>query len=137
MISELLPDSAASHETFEDYGEELLYEEELALLGKAVPKRRREFATVRVCARRALSGLGRPPAPLLPGTRNAPVWPAGVVGSMTHCDGYRAAAVARVSDLMALGIDAEPNLPLPEGVLGSIALPAEAAWAEDAEAEGA
>ncbi len=44
---------------------------------------------------------------------------------MTHHDGYRAAAVARRTDARSLGIDAEPHLPLPEGVLELVALPAE------------
>jgi 4'-phosphopantetheinyl transferase EntD len=58
-----------------------------------------------------------PPAPLLPGAQREPLWPAGVVGSLTHCAGYRAAAVARRSDIVAIGIDAEPHGPLPDGVL--------------------
>jgi 4'-phosphopantetheinyl transferase EntD len=44
---------------------------------------------------------------------------------MTHCEGYCAAALVRDVDLASLGIDAEPHLPLPEGVLEAIALPAE------------
>lgn len=46
---------------------------------------------------------------------------------MTHCDGYGAAALVRLTDLASLGIDAEPDGPLPDGVLESIALPAEVA----------
>lgn len=47
---------------------------------------------------------------------------------MTHCHGYRAAAVARAGDLVSVGIDAEPNEPLRErGVLDTIALPGERA----------
>ena len=53
-------------------------------------------------------------------------WPAGLTGSMTHCDGYCAAALVRAADLASLGIDAEPHGPLPEGVLARVALPAEA-----------
>jgi len=41
---------------------------------------------------------------------------------MTHCAGYRAAAVARSCDIYTVGIDAEPNQPLPSGVLDAIAL---------------
>ena len=44
---------------------------------------------------------------------------------MTHCDGYRAAAVAGADDTVGLGIDAEPNAPLPDGVLAAIARPRE------------
>jgi len=50
------------------------------------------------------------------------VWPDGVVGGITHCAGYRAAAVARTDDLAGLGIDAEPAEPLPEGVRDRVTL---------------
>jgi 4'-phosphopantetheinyl transferase EntD len=46
---------------------------------------------------------------------------------LTHCAGYRAAAVAHSRDLRALGIDAEPHQPLPAGVLKIIALKQEQA----------
>ena len=43
-------------------------------------------------------------------------------------EGYRAAAVARVSDqIWSVGIDAEPHQPLPEGVLDLVSLPSERA----------
>lgn len=99
-----------------------LYPEESEFIAGAVTKRRREFATVRLCAREGLAQLGVEPAPILPGARGAPTWPSGIVGSMTHCDGYRAAAVARREAVMSVGIDAEPNLPLPEGVETMIAV---------------
>jgi 4'-phosphopantetheinyl transferase EntD len=107
-------------------GEALLPEEE-PLVAKAVGKRRAEFTTARTCARIALGRLGLPPGPLLSGPKREPLWPAGVVGSITHCDGYRAAAVARASELAAIGIDAEPHDLLPPGTLDRVALPAERA----------
>ncbi|GGZ64356.1 4'-phosphopantetheinyl transferase [Streptomyces inusitatus] len=129
MIEVLLPEGAVASEAFGPDGSGTLYPEEAALIARAVEIRREEFTTVRACARRAMAALGLPPVPVLPGTRNAPQWPAGVVGSMTHCAGYRAAVLARDSDLAMIGIDAEPDRPLPEGVLESIALPSELAWA--------
>jgi 4'-phosphopantetheinyl transferase EntD len=48
-----------------------------------------------------------------------------VVGSITHCAGYRGAAVARAEQVITLGIDAEPAQPLPAGVLDLISLPRE------------
>ncbi|MFF8961009.1 4'-phosphopantetheinyl transferase [Streptomyces sp. NPDC014894] len=132
MIEVLLPGEAAVGEAFGPDGSASLFPEEAALVARAVEIRREEFATVRACARRALAALGLPPSPVLPGRRNAPRWPSGVVGSMTHCAGYRAAVLARETDLAGIGIDAEPDLPLPEGVLESIALPAELAWARSA-----
>ncbi|MEU6059961.1 4'-phosphopantetheinyl transferase superfamily protein [Streptomyces sp. NPDC047097] len=123
MIEELLPVGVVSVHTFGDRLETPLFPEEEAVIARAVAKRRVEFTTVRACAREALAKLGYPPAPLLPGERGAPGWPDGVVGSMTHCAGYRAATVARVGDVAALGIDAEPDAPVPEGVLEAIARP--------------
>lgn len=73
----------------------------------AVPARRREFAAGRACARRALAQLHVQDFPVLAGPRREPLWPPGVVGSITHTRGYCAAAVARASDLRVLGIDAE------------------------------
>ncbi|MCQ8772318.1 4'-phosphopantetheinyl transferase family protein [Streptomyces telluris] len=102
-----------------------LFPEEAAAVARAVPKRQLEFAAVRACARRALGRLGLPPVPLVPNRRGAPQWPDGVVGSMTHCDGFQAAVVARSEALASVGIDAEPNGPLPEGVLRVVALPSE------------
>lgn len=102
-----------------------LFGEEEAALGFAVEKRRREFTTGRACARAALAGLGLPGAVVPVGACGAPRWPVGVVGSITHCSGYRAAAVGRAGDFETIGIDAEPNLRLPPGVLGVVALPVE------------
>lgn len=121
----LLPACVAFVDTFGDADASLLFPEERAIVASATAGRQAEFTTGRVCAHRALTELGVPPAPLVQGERRAPRWPAGVVGSITHCKGYRAAAVARAADMVALGIDAEPNAPLPEQVMDAISLPAE------------
>ncbi|MFE7767208.1 4'-phosphopantetheinyl transferase [Streptomyces sp. NPDC057438] len=128
MIDQLLPATVASAWAREDLPGTRLFPEEEAALGDAVDRRRREYTTVRACARRAFAQLGMEPAPVVPGHRGAPRWPDGLVGSMTHCAGYRAAALARVSDALAVGIDAEPHQALPEGVLDVVARPEERAW---------
>ncbi|MFE7563101.1 4'-phosphopantetheinyl transferase [Kitasatospora sp. NPDC057500] len=125
MINELLPESVVVETAYSDPPEARLEPEEEAVITRAVESRRREFTTVRYCARRALTRLGVPYRPLLPGLRGAPGWPEGVVGSLTHCAGFRAAAVAPADTVLSLGIDAEPALPLPDDVLDTIALPAE------------
>lgn len=124
MLERILPASASVKATREDLATELFPEEE-AVVGQAVEKRQREFATARACAREALARLGQPPRPILSGPKGEPLWPPGVVGSITHCDGYRACAVAPASELMTIGIDAEPDLALPDGLLADIALPEE------------
>ncbi|MFB6888097.1 4'-phosphopantetheinyl transferase [Kitasatospora sp. NPDC056327] len=125
MIAEILPAAVVVETAFSDPSEARLEPEEAAVVTRAVESRRQEFTTVRHCARLALGRLGVPYRPLVPGLRGAPSWPDGVVGSLTHCAGFRAAAVAHAADVLSVGIDAEPALPLPEGVLDAIALPAE------------
>ena len=127
MIEKILPATVACAETFTDPPDTVLFPGEAAIVARASDKRRREFTTGRECARIALGKLGVAPAPILTGERGAPQWPPGVVGSITHCDGYRAAAVAHARDVAAIGLDAEPHAPLPAGVLDVISLPAERA----------
>lgn len=125
MIERILPAKAAAVEAFDDPPEAVLLPSEAAAVEKAVENRRREFTTVRHCARLAMAKLGVPYVPLVPGERGAPSWPAGVVGSMTHCAGYRAAVVAHATELRSVGVDAEPHGPLPDGVLEAVSLPGE------------
>ena len=120
MIERLLPSVVASADTHEDLEVEL-FPEELRSMGRAVDKRRREFVTGRACARLALSRLGIAPTAIANGERGEPLWPVGVVGSITHCAGYRGCAVALAEDVRSLGIDAEVNAPLPAGVLRRVA----------------
>jgi len=107
-----------------------LYPGEEDLIAGASEGRRREFAEARACAREALEQLGIIAGPILATPDGAPVWPAGVVGSITHKGGYRAAIVARRADLAGVGIDAEADEPLRDGLLGTIASSAEIARVE-------
>ncbi|MET7639945.1 4'-phosphopantetheinyl transferase superfamily protein [Streptomyces sp. NPDC005438] len=137
MIEKLLPSQVMVEECLGDPDPlPAMHPDEEHLVARAVDKRRREFTTVRHCARTALARLGQPAVPLLPGERGAPVWPDGVVGSMTHCDGYRAAAVASQTHVRSVGLDAEPNQPLPnEGVFEMISRPEEREWIRRLERE--
>lgn len=125
MIGRILPPSVTYAESFDDVTDEVLFPEEAAVVEHAVDKRRREFTTGRICARRALRDLGRPAAPLLPGVHGEPRWPEGIVGSITHCQGYRGVVVSEVAHAVSIGIDAEPNEPLPGSLLKSISQPEE------------
>ncbi|HET8707618.1 MAG TPA: 4'-phosphopantetheinyl transferase superfamily protein [Pseudomonadales bacterium] len=88
--------------------------QEQALIERAVEKRRREFTAGRVCARRALQKLGQPVDYLLIGEQRQPQWPSGVVGSISHCPGFCAAAVAESHRVMSIGFDAEQRAGLGE-----------------------
>jgi len=128
MIERLLPTSVSAFAVRGDDPEACLTPEEEALIAGAVASRRAEFATARSCARHALSHLGAPPAPILRGPKHEPLWPEGFVGSITHCTGYRAAAVARATGMLTIGIDAEPHAPCPPSVAGRILVAAECDW---------
>lgn len=134
MLERILPAAATIVATAGERDVELFPEEEVAV-GNAVEKRRREFVTARACAREALARLGLPAQPVPAGARGEPLWPAGVVGSITHCAGYRACAVAPASELLTVGVDAEVGEPLPAGLIGDVALPEERRWIERASAE--
>ncbi len=121
MLADIVPPQVAADEAFGDVLDAVLFPEEEAVVARAVDKRRREFTTARACARAGLARLGVPAAPILPGPRGAPQWPPGIVGSMTHCAGYRASAVARAEDMVTLGLDAEPDDRLPDRVLDAVA----------------
>jgi 4'-phosphopantetheinyl transferase EntD len=80
--------------------------EEQALGPAASPRRRRDFTLGRAAARQALAGTGFPvPAPVLRGEQREPLWPQGIVGSISHQGGYGVAAVAWQQDIPAVGID--------------------------------
>ena len=82
--------------------------------------RRREFIQGRSCARVALAGLGLPGHAIPSMPERAPVWPDGVVGSISHCDGIAAAAVAWRADFDGIGLDLEAREPLDEHLLPMI-----------------
>jgi 4'-phosphopantetheinyl transferase EntD len=114
MIERILPLRVASAEAFGHDPTAELFPQERHVIARATGSRQREFATARACARAALVRLGRSAVSVLPGPGGAPQWPEGVIGSITHCPGYRAAAVGLARDIASLGVDAEPNEALPD-----------------------
>lgn len=84
-----------------------LFASERECIARSVEKRAQEFAAGRLCARAGLAALGLKPTALLPGLDRTPVWPSGMVGSITHTDGYCVAVVAPHMQFAAVGVDAE------------------------------
>lgn len=93
--------------------------EEARAVTQAVPGRQREFAAGREAARAA---LGRVVA-IQMGADRAPLWPAGVAGSITHAGGWALAAVSE--GVAAIGLDLEIDEPLPEEIIGTVLRPEE------------
>jgi 4'-phosphopantetheinyl transferase EntD len=125
LISSVLPDdpaNLASAELYSDPPGLTPLPEEEPLIAKSVAKRRNEFITARHCARMALQKLGEQPVPILKGDKGEPCWPHGIVGSLTHTQGFRGAVVGRESAVRSVGIDAEPHDVLPDGVLDAVTI---------------
>ena len=70
-------------------------------------KRLSDFSTGRYCAIKALEQLGIQDAIIPIGEDRAPIWPEGIVGSISHCDSLTGAIVAKNSDHISLGLDIE------------------------------
>jgi len=91
-----------------DYASELHPIEERAVRRRGLSERRmQEFRAGRACARDLLEALGHRRYGLLKGSNGEPLWPTGIVGSITHCSGYCAAVAASSSVFSGLGVDAE------------------------------
>jgi 4'-phosphopantetheinyl transferase EntD len=121
VIETILPVGAVGADTWSEVGDGGLFAAERSAVSNAVPARRAAFTAGRACAHRALQQLGAPVCPILKGQHGEPLWPSGVVGSVTHCAGYRACAVAHADVIATLGIDAEEHAPLSRGVLSRLA----------------
>jgi 4'-phosphopantetheinyl transferase EntD len=128
MIETLIPWQVNAIDRLGDDADAALLPAEEALIEGAVAARRAEFATARNCARQALRNLGLSAGPILRGDKREPLWPADIVGSITHCTGYRAAAVARANEVLTIGIDAEPHAAIPERVTARVLDDGERAW---------
>lgn len=84
-----------------------LYPEERVAVQDAIERRQREFATGRALARRLIADLGVTPGAIPRGVQRQPVWPVGVVGSLTHAESVAVAAVATSDSCRSLGVDLE------------------------------
>jgi len=84
-----------------------LPDEEARLVARAVTMRQAEFAGGRMAARTALAAMGIAGATIGVGDDRAPIWPAGIVGTITHKAAFAAAAVATRTSYAGLGIDSE------------------------------
>lgn len=135
-VRSLFPPCVAVVEATAALWEEPLAPEEEHCVRRAVAKRVREFRAGRACARHAIRALGLEPPAIPVGPDRAPVWPAGVVGSITHSADFAAAVVARRDDVAGVGIDAERRDAVRPELLARICTPAELRWLEEVPGDG-
>lgn len=105
-----------------------LYPGEGLHLRQAAPRRWRDFAAGRDCARHALARLGVAAAALLPQDDGGPRWPDGIAGSISHTEGLCGAVACRAGAGFSLGLDLERLAPLDADSVAAFATPAEQAW---------
>jgi 4'-phosphopantetheinyl transferase EntD len=128
MFAALFPEGVVAAELRGPGEPSRLKPEEARGVERAVPKRIREFAAGRQCARRALAELGRVDVPIPVAHDRQPLWPPGVVGSITHTAGLCAAVVAEDTRLEALGVDTELAGAVKPELWGTICVADEDAW---------
>ena len=105
--------------------ENALLDEEAASIVSPVVTVRRASGAARIVARALLAQLGLPDCAIPKGAGGAPVWPAGIAGSLAHDDTIAVAAVGMQREFGAVGIDIEPAVMLQPDMLELIATPQE------------
>ena len=108
---------------------DLLLPAELSLLSPlATENRLLQFGLGRKAARTALQALAIKPVPILQGQDRAPIWPDGIVGSISHSTNRAVAVAAHSKDYLGIGIDLESIRNSALNVLARIASPEEQSW---------
>jgi 4'-phosphopantetheinyl transferase EntD len=115
------------HRAISPGDEHALMPEEAAAFATSMVVVRPASGSARVVARQLLAQFGLPRCALPKSSSGAPIWPNGVVGSMSHDSCVAVAAVAMRRDFCALGIDVEPGEDLPSDLLDLVATPQERA----------
>jgi 4'-phosphopantetheinyl transferase EntD len=87
----------------------MIYPEEEACLVHSVAKRRAEYRAGRLYARQALMQLGVGSCQILSYKERDPIWPPGIIGSISHSDRAAIALVTASDSLGGLGVDIETD----------------------------
>lgn len=105
--------------------EDALLPAEAAAIEGSIESVRRASGAARIVARQLLSQVGYSDCAVPRGRCGAPIWPAGIMGSLAHDAEYAVAAVGQRRDVDALGIDVEPAELLPRELVDLVATPKE------------
>lgn len=119
------PELVIGHRLIAAGDEDALMPEEAASIASQVTAVRRASGAARIVVRALFPRLGQDIAPVPRGGSGAPVWPAGIAGSIAHDTRIAVAAVGWQRDIPSVGIDIEPASPLPPDMLALVATPRE------------
>ena len=120
LIHALFPGPVSAHALWPTVPVLAPHEEERQLVRGTALRRQYDFGAGRTCAAHALQALGVAEAPLLIGENRAPVWPAGAVGSISHCPVLSVAVVASSANFLSLGVDVEQDSSLDDAVVAMV-----------------
>jgi 4'-phosphopantetheinyl transferase EntD len=127
-VAALFPPGVVAAQLVGDADPALLLPEEHHVVRHVAPKRLRDYAAGRLCARLALQALGIEGFALLPASDRQPLWPPAVTGSITHTVKYCTAVVASRARVRCLGVDSEVVEAVCEELWPRICLPSELEW---------
>lgn len=119
------PGLSIGHRVIAEGDEGALLAGEAQLFQQASLRAKRQSGAARLVARRLLAGYGHDGAAIGKAASGAPLWPAGIVGSLAHDSGVAVAAVARSQDFTGVGIDIEPAENLPGEMIDLVATASE------------
>ncbi len=102
--------------------------QEAGAMSRMAPARRKAFAAGRAGAREAMARLGHPAGPVLMTPDRAPLWPAGLTGSISHSQTCCLVALGRAGRVTALGVDVEEATDLDRDLVSTICTMEERAW---------
>jgi 4'-phosphopantetheinyl transferase EntD len=105
--------------------ENALFPEEAAPFTRSVVKVRRASGAARIAARQLLAEIGHVKRSIPKASSGAPLWPPGIVGSLSHTSDIAVAAVALRSSFASIGVDIETAEPLPPELLPLVLTPRE------------
>jgi len=97
-----------------------LWPEERAAMVRSVSKRVFEFSSGRFHARQALLQAGAKPQAIPVDLDRTPVWPPGIVGSISHSNRHCIALAAKAADFSTVAVDLEVATPLDDSLIGYV-----------------
>ncbi len=126
MINSILPNNIACEIIYDSFDQVNVHIDEILAIQQASPDRIIEFLNGRNTAHLALNKLKFiNNSPILIGKNREPLWPENTIGSITHCLGYCAAAVAYKKNIIGIGIDAELNSKINKNIIPTTQTPIE------------
>ncbi len=84
-----------------------IFPEEYLIVKNSIQKRKKEFIAGRTLAKLALESYGIENYPLLSGKNREPLWPDGIIGSISHTNTFACTVVTKNTTFSSVGIDIE------------------------------